>query len=740
MMRLRALRRASVRWTALAILIVVCANTATARAQAPPAAAAAADQVVGCVIPVVEPITDEVFTRVRNEALQVISQSAGRERGANPILIFEFLPGESEPGKSQLGICYELATFIAQELGGAKMTVAFVPSPLSGYAVLPAIACGEIVMGSKASLGPITPAGQSVRAAFREPVRALALSSTRDPDLLLGMLDPDADLRLIRTSDKSLHYVLSSNLKKFLETHDKVDDQPAWEGGERGVLTATRARKEGFCKRIADSRAEVASLYQLSGHSVADDPVRGQTPNPAWIKLEGPLDTVMISYLTRGLEQARQAKVNLLFVQINCTGGNDAAADRLADLLLRVRDMKTVAYVSDRAMGVAALLPLACRDIIFSQTGRMGDVRQTMSARNSRLHDLSEEQIASLSKKAAALARAREHPEAVALAMIDPSSEVIEAKDLKTGAARVVSREQMTVEPGRYQAIRTRKAPGAVLTVTADDVASYGLAQVVSSDDELKALYSLRGKAIRVEEPGWIDTLVTILTDPFVSWMLLFVGGFMLVLELKLPGIGLPGIISALAFLLFFWSHYLSGTADQLEIILFLVGLVCLALEMFVFPGFGIFGMSGILLMLASIVMASHTFVWPTTDYEYRELGHTLLQMTGMLAAIGTGAGILARYLPALPLFNRLVLRPEPWTGVEPADSLARPNAEGYDSLAFLIGESGRTATTLRPSGKARFGNHLIDVTADGAFVEPDSLVEVVDVQGSRVIVKPVVD
>ena len=75
----------------------------------------------------------------------------------------------------------------------------------------------------------------------------------------------------------------------------------------------------------------------------------------------------------------------------------------------------------------------------------------------------------------------------------------------------------------------------------------------------------------------------------------------------------------------------MSGTADQLEIILFLIGLVSLAMEIFVFPGFGIFGISGILLMLCSIVLASHTFIWPTQDYEYQELGHTLLQVMGML-------------------------------------------------------------------------------------------------------------
>ena len=292
----------------------------------------------------------------------------------------------------------------------------------------------------------------------------------------------------------------------------------------------------------------------------------------------------------------------------------------------------------------------------------MGDVRQMISGRNGQLHDLNELMRASLAKKAALLARQKGHPEAVAVAMVDPDAEVIEAKDSKTGGSRLILRSELEADRGRFQAIQTRKEPGSVLTVTADDAASYGLGQVVNDDDELKALYGLRGRAIRVDGPGWVDSLVTILTDPYVSWLLLFIGAFMLVIELKLPGIGLPAIISALAFLLFFWSHYLSGTADQLEIILFLIGLVCLAVEIFVFPGFGVFGMSGILLMLCSIVLASHTFIWPTQDYEYQELGHTLLQVTGMLAAVGGCAIVLARYFPSLPFFNRLVLKPEPWT------------------------------------------------------------------------------
>jgi membrane-bound serine protease (ClpP class) len=685
---------------------------------------------------VTEPITQETFARIRAATQQLVQRNTAAERAARPIVVFEFLPGETAPGSSDFGVSYDLAQLISRDLAGAKLTVAYVPHPLKGFAILPAVACTEIIMGSAATLGPIAPPGRTIDPAHREGIRSLAVRKTRDPDLLLGMLDREADLRLVHTADKTVHYVLSEHMAAFLKTHHALDEQPAWEGSQRGVLTAQRAREEGFCKRTAESRAELASIYQISGQSAVEDPTLGQEIRPLIIRLDGPLDTVTVSSVTRSLEQARQEKVNLVIFQMNCPGGVETVGDNLSDIISGIKEMKTVAYIDDRALGVAALVPLACRDIVFKKSGRIGDVRHSISGRNGQLRDLSELEIASLAKKAALLARQKGHPEAVAAAMVDPQAEVIEARDSHTGASRLVLRSDILADRDRYQAIHTVKDTGTVLTVTADEANAYGMGQVVTDDEELKGLYGLRNRTIRVDGPGWVDSLVTILTDPYVSWLLLFVGGFMLVIELKLPGIGLPAITSALAFLLFFWSQYVRGTADQLEIILFLVGLVCLALELFVFPGFGVFGMSGILLMLTSIVMASHTFIWPTHDYEYRELGYTLLQVTGMLAAVGAGATILGRYFPSLPLLNRLILKPEPWVAVDSEDTLLRQATEGYESLAFLVGESGRTTSPLRPTGKARFGNLILDVTAAGVFVEPDSLVEVIDVQGTRVIVK----
>jgi len=138
-------------------------------------------------------------------------------------------------------------------------------------------------------------------------------------------------------------------------------------------------------------------------------------------------------------------------------------------------------------------------------------------------------------------------------------------------------------------------------------------------------------------------------------------------------------------------------------------------------------------------VRGSHTFVWPTQEYQYRQMAGTLLQVVAVMVGVGIGAALLGRYIPSLPIFNRMVLKPETYSGSELDDPTAKPPAtEGYESLAFLMGETGRTTTVLKPTGKARFGSLLVDVRADGYYIDRDALIEVIDVQGMKVIVKPV--
>jgi membrane-bound serine protease (ClpP class) len=109
----------------------------------------------GQFFPITEPITNEVTAHIRAATKQLIGRCAAQ--GVEPILIFEFRPGEVLPGGSEFGSSYDLANTLSTKLEGAKRTVAYIPEPLRGHAVLAALACDEIVMGPDASLGPITP-------------------------------------------------------------------------------------------------------------------------------------------------------------------------------------------------------------------------------------------------------------------------------------------------------------------------------------------------------------------------------------------------------------------------------------------------------------------------------------------------------------------------------------------------------------------------------------------------------
>ena len=190
-----------------------------------------------------------------------------------------------------------------------------------------------------------------------------------------------------------------------------------------------------------------------------------------------------------------------------------------------------------------------------------------------------------------------------------------------------------------------------------------------------------------------------------------------------------------MCFLLFFWSRYLGHTAGWLEVLLFVAGVSCLLLEMFVIPGFGIFGLGGGAMVLASIVLASQTsksFI-PQNDYQREQL----LTRCLTVAAAGVGMIVLAvllrKRLPRSRLFGNLML--EPPAGEE-AEIIRR--REALVDFRDLVGTRGTTTTQLTPSGKARFGDLLVDVIADGEVIDRGAAIEVVEVRGSRVLVREV--
>jgi membrane-bound ClpP family serine protease len=162
-----------------------------------------------------------------------------------------------------------------------------------------------------------------------------------------------------------------------------------------------------------------------------------------------------------------------------------------------------------------------------------------------------------------------------------------------------------------------------------------------------------------------------------------------------------------------------------------LLGIVLLGVEIFVLPGFGITGVAGILLILLGLALAV-VQQWPQTQSEYFSLGKNIAIFAGGLIVSLASAFMLARYLPHIPYANRLVLAPpdEQAEMMEGDAPLAQP--------AELLGAIGVAATTLRPAGKARFGDQFIDVVAEGYYVDSGTRVQIIEIDGVRVVVKPV--
>jgi membrane-bound serine protease (ClpP class) len=269
-----------------------------------------------------------------------------------------------------------------------------------------------------------------------------------------------------------------------------------------------------------------------------------------------------------------------------------------------------------------------------------------------------------------------------------------------------------------------------------------GLAQgLAESRDNLKDRYKLSGD-LTILEPSGVDTFVYVLYNPFIIAILIILGLIGLYIEFLSPGVGIGGLIAGLCFALFFWSHFLGGTADWFDVMLFAVGVLCLIAELFIIPGFGVVGLTGVVLILVSLIMACQKFLIPTNNSELTQLTHTLLIIFCSGGGFLLAAFLISKKFGSIPLFSKMMLRPpHPVYGFrdEPAN-LANPPAvlQSENQNTVNVGDVGIAQSSLRPAGKARFGAHIIEVATDGDFILQGRRVEVVEQSGGRIIVREV--
>jgi membrane-bound serine protease (ClpP class) len=345
-----------------------------------------------------------------------------------------------------------------------------------------------------------------------------------------------------------------------------------------------------------------------------------------------------------------------------------------------------------------------------------------------------EKTVAAVRSQMAALAERNNHPVGIALAMVDFDVELWEVS--VDGVSRVLTLQELErLDEDAVKRLGVISPPGKLLSLTAGEALSYGLAAGLADDREaLETQLGLAGGMVE-SSPSAADGLISFLTSAPVQIILILLGLLMIFLEIQSPGFGIPGVAAIIAFSVVFGSGAMLGRVGSLEIILFLLGLGLLAVELFITPGFGVVGISGILLIGLSLIFSMQDFVIPRFDWEWSLLGRNAVVVTlGLIAAI-TGIALIALFGPRLKIFNRLTLTTA-ITGTAGGVVEARDEGGEESPYGFLAGKTGKALSTLRPSGRIEIGGEVYSAEADGSFVEEGREIKVARLQGSRIIVR----
>jgi membrane-bound serine protease (ClpP class) len=662
------------------------------------------------------PITGTRDELVRGAILRQLDRLERRlpERG---LLVLRFDAEAADAAASDFGRALDLARFLTSpRLAGVK-TVAWLPEGAAGHAVLVALACDEIVTAAEAVLGPAAEAGAAVDEAMRAAYREIAARRrTLPPAVAVGMLDGGVEVLRVAT-DAGEEFVTRDGLQDVRDRAAVVNVEPL--APSPLALAGRRARELGFVARLASSPAELARGLGIDERRLAGDPSLEGGWKGMQVVLTGVIGPDAVARTRSRIERAVDDGANFICLRIDSAGGLPEQSLVLANWLagLDPARVRTVAWVPNEARGDAALVALACDDLVMRPGAVLGGEGAAV------IDERRAEPLVVAWR--GGVAKLRDRPWSLPLATVVPGLVVTRGEQQGTGRIEYFSATELAERKDRDEwRLGAELGPGP-LRLDGRRAQELGLAGHVADDFAgLRQVYGLEGD-VALSEPGWADELLDALASPGLAWLLLLVGMAGLYIELKTPGIGFGGFVSMVAFIIYFWSQYLHGTSGWLEVLLFLAGIICVLAEIFVLPGFGVLGLGGGLLVIASLVLASQSFVVPMNDYQMRQMQWSLLGLLGATAGVGLLAILVQRWLPATPGL-RSVLLPPP----------AEPAFDDGESLADLVGAEGTTTSRLAPAGKARIGGEVRDVTSDGALVEPGVAVQVVAVRGGRLVVR----
>jgi len=414
-------------------------------------------------------------------------------------------------------------------------------------------------------------------------------------------------------------------------------------------------------------------------------------------QIDGMIDLGLAPYVKRVLNEATAAGAAAVVLEINTFGGRVDGAVQIRDALLAA-SIPTIAYVNPRAISAGALISLAAEKIVMAGGGTIGAAAPVQAGQPGEgAQPSSEKTVSYVRKEFRATAESRKRPPLIAEAMVDADVEI-----------------PNVIEKGK------------LLTLTTDEAIELKVADLRAATLE-DALKQLGYASAEIRRPGlnWAEHLVRWLTHPVVSSLLLTIAMVGIIVELRTPGFGIPGGLGVFSLGLFFWGHWLVELAGWEELLLVAAGIILLGLEVFVIPGFGVAGALGIVALLAGLVFS----LFGSGSSPQFILYAATRVSAALLAAILLSL-LLLRFVPRLPFGRSLVLRTEL--------DLAHGYESAPDSDHALLGKRGRTLSALRPAGIAEIDGERVDVVSLGDMIDAGIEIQVLRVDGNRVVVKRV--
>jgi len=431
-----------------------------------------------------------------------------------------------------------------------------------------------------------------------------------------------------------------------------------------------------------------------SGFAIVRVPAQSPPAVVYAIPIEGVIDLGLAPFLARTLREAEEAGAAAVVLDINTFGGRVDAAVAMRDALLN-SPVRTIAFVNQRAISAGALIALACNTVIMTTGGTIGAAAPVVGGGSGETQPADEKSVSYVRSEFRATAETRNRPAAIAEAMVDADVEI----------AGVIEK-------------------GKLLTLTTSQALEHKVADL--SADTLAAALAAAGipdADVRIAQQTWAETLVRFLTHPVVSSLLMTVGLLGLIVEIRTPGFAVPGTVGLLSLGLFFWGHWIVQLAGWEELLLVSLGVVLVAIEVFVLPGFTVAGLAGIVALVGGLGMTL-VGAGATSNAIIVALGRVALSILVAMAA----AFALLRVLPRLPFGRRLVLE----TGMQ--TDLGYVSAPESDRQ--WLGRTGTALSPLRPAGIAEIDGARVDVVSDGGFIEAGTSILVTRVDGNRIVVR----